>query len=75
VLACGLWRMAKAARHGPLRASGVGVARIKWGKDTRLSTFVAGSVRNPQGMDRANNPCVTEARPLTYCAMHGWLTS
>jgi hypothetical protein len=67
--------MVKAAMHGPLHASGVGVARIKWGKDMRLSTLVAGSVRSPQGMNRANSTCVTEAKPLTYCVMHGWLTS
>lgn len=47
MVACGLWRIAKAAGHGPRRASGVGAAHVECGKDTRISTLVVGSMRSP----------------------------
>lgn len=75
MVACGLWRIAKATGHGPRRASGVGAAHVECGKDTRISTLVAGAMRSPHGMDRASNSRVTEARSLTHYATHGWPSS
>jgi hypothetical protein len=71
VLACGLWCMAKATRRGPTRGSGVEATHIECGQDVRLSTPVTSGARSPQGMGHASNPCITDARPLTLCAMHG----
>jgi hypothetical protein len=55
MVACGLWRIAKAARHVPRCASGVGAAHVECGKDTHISTPVAGAMRSPQGMDHTSN--------------------
>jgi hypothetical protein len=45
VLARGMWRMAKAARHGPTRATSVGAIHIKCGQDARLFTQVTGVIK------------------------------
>jgi hypothetical protein len=53
---------------------------MKCGQDVRLSALTTdgvlpalnvGDVRSPQGMCRASNPRVTEARPLTLTTAHG----
>jgi hypothetical protein len=72
-MAYGAWRKSLGVVcHVPLVC---GAAHIECMQDTRLSTLVADGVCSPQSMGHASSPRVTEARPLTCCAVHGWPSS
>jgi hypothetical protein len=52
-----------------------GGARIECKQNTHLSTLVVGGMHSLQSMGHANDPHVTEVRPLNHCATHGWPSS